>query len=71
MIRLRRAQIMVAFSTFSFTYIADKCGFGNRTYMGKLFKKYFGSTMSDERIKRDERIAEYPHMIMTHGFWDK
>ncbi len=71
MIRLRRAQTMITFSTFSFTYIADKCGFGNRTYMGKLFKKYYGKTMSEDRDGRDEHIAAYPHMIMTHEFWDK
>ena len=71
MIRLRRAQTMITFSTFSFTYIADKCGFGDRTYMGKVFKKYYGVTMSDDRALRDKHIAEYPHMIMTHEFWDK
>lgn len=71
MIRLRRAQTMITFSTFSFTYIADKCGFGNRTYMGKIFKKYYGITMSEDRAMRDQHIAEFPYMIVTHEFWDK
>lgn len=71
MIRLRRAQTMITFSTFSFTYIADKCGFGNRTYMGKVFRKYYGRTMSEDRAELDMHIAQYPHMIMTHEFWEK
>ena len=71
MIRLRRAQTMITFGTFSFTYIADKCGFGNRTYMGNVFKKYYGKTMTEDRAEREKHIAEYPHMIMTHEFWEK
>ncbi len=71
MIRLRRAQTMITFSTFSFTYIADKCGFGNRTYMGKVFMKYYGRTMSEDRSELELHMAQYPHMIMTHEFWDK
>lgn len=71
MIRLRRAQTMITFSTFSFTYIADKCGFGNRTYMGNVFKKYYGRTMTEDRAEREKHIAEFPYMIMTHEFWEK
>ena len=71
MLRLRRAQTMITFSTFSFTYIADKCGFGNRTYMGKVFKKYYGRTMSEDRAELDIHLAQYPYMVMTHEFWDK
>lgn len=70
-VRIKRAQTMITFSTFSFSYIADKCGFGSRTYMGKLFKKYYGLTMHEERKNRNRLVKQYPSMIMTHEFWEK
>ena len=71
MVRLRRAQIMITFSTFSFSYIADKCGFGSRSYLGRLFKEYYGLTMHEERKNRNKLVKRYPTMIMTHEFWEK
>ena len=71
MLRIKRAQTMITFSTFSFSYIADKCGFGSRSYLGRLFKEYYGLTMHEERKNRNELVKRYPTMIMTHEFWEK
>jgi len=71
MLRIKRAQTMITFSTFSFSYIADKCGFGSRSYLGRLFKEYYGLTMHEERKKRNTLVKQFPRMIMTHEFWEK
>lgn len=67
---LTDAQTMITFSTFSFSYIADHCGFGSRTYMGKLFKKTYGLTLQEERKKRNRLVKQFPNSIMTHEFWE-
>ena len=71
MLRIKRAQTMISFSTFSFSYIADKCGFGSRSYLGRLFKEYYGITMHEERKNRNKLVKQFPSMIMTHEFWEK
>lgn len=71
MIRLRRAQTMISFSTFSFSYIADNCGFGSWRYLSRLFKQHFGITMQEERKKRNALVKRYPNMIMTREYWEK
>ncbi|MBE6912861.1 MAG: AraC family transcriptional regulator [Ruminococcaceae bacterium] len=71
MLRVKRAQIMITFSTFSFSYIANKCGFGSQSYLGRLFKEYYGLTMHEERKKRNSLVDQFPFMIMTHEFWER
>ncbi len=71
MLRIKHAQTMTTFSTFSFSYIADKCGFGSQSYLGRLFKEYYGITMHEERKKRKMNMERFPYMIMTHEFWNK
>lgn len=66
MLRLRRALLYVAFTQYSFEYIATICGFTDRTYFGKLFKKYYARTLSDERAKQPLTKQEFPFLHITH-----
>ena len=67
-LRVRRALSYVAYTQYSFDYIADLCGFGDRTYLGKLFKRYHGITMTEERSRQETTKKEYPFTVITHNF---
>ena len=65
-LRVRRALSYVARTQYSFEYIADLCGFGDRTYLAKLFKKYHGITMTEERARQEITKKEYPFSVFSH-----
>ena len=70
-LRVRRALSYVAYTQYSFEYIADLCGFGNRTCLGRLFKRYLGNTMTEERARQEITKKEYPLTIVTHDTINK
>ncbi len=71
MLRIQRAKSFVAFSRYSFDYIADVCGLGDRTYLSRLYKKYLGYTMQEERARQKTTMQKYPLMTATHDSLDK
>ncbi len=70
-LRVRRALSYVVYTQYSFEYIADLCGFGDRTYLGKLFRRYHGKTMTEERARQELTKKEYPFTVVTHDSIDR
>ena len=66
MIRVRHAHYLCCFSSYTFNYISDKCGFGNITYMEKLLQKYFKLSAGQIRkisktcllLEKDKHISQ-------------
>jgi LacI family transcriptional regulator len=48
-VRLQMISSLVGRTEISFQEIATQCGFESANYLGVLFKKYFGTTMSEYR----------------------
>ena len=48
-VRMDTVLSLVAKTTFTFTAIANRCGFTSANHLGVLFRKTFGSTMGDYR----------------------
>lgn len=67
-IRIRHAAHLCFFSTFSFNYISDMCGFGNITYMEKLLKKYYGRSAGQLRKSVRESDLYDKYKILTHDY---
>ena len=67
MLRLRRALLYLAFTKYSFDYIATLCGFSNGTYFGRLFKKYYKRTPREERARQKYTKESNPFIHVTHN----
>ncbi len=65
MLRVRHAIMLCTFSTFTFSYISDICGFGDLTYMEKQFRAFFNDIPTNMRARRGVSISSYPHMIKS------
>lgn len=69
-IRVLRAHRALGFTDYSFSYIADLCGFGNTTYFGKCYKKYRGYTPKEERAVLEQLRKEYTGIRISHEFFE-
>jgi len=69
-IRVLRAHRALGFTDYSFSYIADMCGFGSVTYFGKCYKKYRGYTPKEERAALDELRERYSGIRISHEFFE-
>ena len=65
-LRVHMAKYFIVFSRYSLDYIADICGLCDRTYMSKLFTKYFGCTIREERMRQEKNRQDYPFLIADH-----
>lgn len=72
MIRVRRAIKMCSFSTYSLSYIADICGFGDLAYMEKRIKKFHPTSVSPREIKkrRKQYIKSFPFAIKSRSEYE-
>ena len=50
--RLKRVRALLAESNLSVTAIAQACGFTSKSYLGKVFRRTFGTTMTKYRVNR-------------------
>ena len=50
--RLKRVRILLAETNLSISAIAEACGFSNESYLGKVFRRAFHTTMSRYRASR-------------------
>ena len=50
--RLKRVRTLLAESNLSVTAIARTCGFTSKSYLGKVFRRTFGTTMTKYRVNR-------------------
>jgi len=50
--RLKRVQSLLAETNLSVTLIAKQCGFADKSYLGKVFRRMFGTTMTKYRSGR-------------------
>ena len=50
--RLKRVKAMLAETNLSVTAIAKACGFTSKSYLGKVFRNTFGTTMTRHRAER-------------------
>ncbi|MBQ6698220.1 MAG: helix-turn-helix transcriptional regulator [Oscillospiraceae bacterium] len=69
-IRVFRAHRALGFTDYSFSYIADMCGFGSVTYFGKCYKKYRGYTPKEERAALNELRERYSGIRISHEFFE-
>ncbi len=69
MIRVRHALNLCSFSSYSFNYISDACGFGNVTYMEKLLKKYFKVPAGELRASGKKSSLYENHKILSHDYF--
>ncbi|MBE6911368.1 MAG: AraC family transcriptional regulator [Ruminococcaceae bacterium] len=65
-LRVQMAKYFIVFSRYSLDYIADICGLCDRTYMSKLFTKYFGYTIREERTRQEKNRHDYPFFLADH-----
>ncbi len=73
-LRLFRGKLLLEFSSFSISYIADNLNFTDAAYMGKLFKEHYGLTMQQYRKLGEARRAirrECLDLRLDDGFWDQ
>ena len=70
-LRVQMAKFFIVFSRYSLDYIADICGLCDRTYMSKLYTKYFGYTIREERARQEKNRRDYPFNIATHDSVNK
>jgi len=73
LIRVSHAAVLCKFTRYSFSYIADMCGFGNHAYMINRIKKLSAhwSTPSEMRRDRRNQISQYPDMLMSRNEYEK
>ena len=50
--RLKRVRTLLAETNLSVTAIAKACGFTGKSYLGKVFRRTFGTTMTKYRAGR-------------------
>ena len=50
--RLKRVIILLAETNLSITAIARVCGFADKSYLGKVFRRTYGLTMTSYRASR-------------------
>ena len=70
-LRVQMAKFFIVFSRYSLDYIANICGLCDRTYMSKLYTKYFEYTIREERARQEKNRRDYPFMNATHDSIDK
>jgi len=72
MIRVRRAIEMCTFSTYSLSYIADICGFGDLAYMEKRIKKFHPKAQlpNEMKKKRGQYVKSWPFSIKSRSEYE-
>ena len=72
MIRVRRAIQMCSFTTYSLSYIADICGFGDLAYMEKRIKKFHPGAQLPREMKknRNKYIKSWPFSIKSRSEYE-
>ena len=70
-LRVQMAKYFIVFSRYSLDYIANICGLCDRTYMSKLYTKYFEYTIREERARQEKNRKAFPFMLATHDSIDK
>ena len=68
-IRISHVRDLVTFGTYTLDYIADRCGFESISYMNRIFKRYYGKTLSEVQKVRKELIQIYPNMVLTQDYF--
>ena len=65
-IRVFHANVLCNFTRFSFSYIADVCGFSDHAQMDVQMRKCNGGLLpSDLRRRRYTNISKFPFMIKS------
>lgn len=67
-VRLVHVRYMLTFSTLSFQYLADTCGFGSVSYMNRIFKRHYGVTLSHERAQYADIKKQFPNTLITRDY---
>lgn len=72
MIRVRRAVQLCSFTTYSLSYIADICGFGDLAYMEKRIKKFNprGALPREMKKNRGTHIKNWPFSIKSRSEYE-
>lgn len=73
LVRVSHAEMLCKFSRYSFSYIADMCGFGNQAYMNDRIKKLgtVWRTPGEMRRDRSDQLSKWPSMLMTRDDYEK
>lgn len=72
LVRVGHASVLCKFSKYSFSYIADICGFSDHSHMDVNMAKYNnGVTPTDMRKGREINIINYPYMIMSRDEYEE
>lgn len=67
-LRTDRAKHAILFSDYSFSYIANMCGFSDVSYMSKCFQKHKGYSASHDRSNQDAMKKRYNSRVIHDSF---
>lgn len=70
-LRIARVDILLRSTTYSFSKIAELCGFGDAAHMSKCYKKHKGVLLKDARSRekrsREKQIRGANHKLRDRG----